>query len=107
MPIYYNAAARKIYISDPNLQFKACPKSVYVGYWQKVVDLQFQSFLYCYYPNRLILWQRAVRVKNYSIQVSVDGLESGVLLSSANVLNQILFKLRVDLRLFIFRQPLF
>jgi hypothetical protein len=37
----------------------------------------------------------------------VDGLESGVVLSFANVLNQVLFKLRVDLRLFIFRQPLF
>ena len=34
-------------------------------------------------------------------------LESDVFLSSANVLNQILFKLGVDLRLFIFRQPLF
>jgi len=36
-----------------------------------------------------------------------DELESGVFFSSANVLNQFLFKLRVDLRFFIFRQPVF
>ena len=43
----------------------------------------------------------------YSQLLLVDGLESGVVFSFANVLNQVLFKLRVDLRLFIFRQPLF